>query len=104
MNNITAEINIYNKKRRFSMFQTTDIETINAIIAPEQNKVFYVGGIIELYDSDEKKNKKWKVLQIEVNVYKKEDMLPIEVVKELHQGNLNASNIQLIIDVEEFLE
>ena len=28
MNNITGQINIYNKKRGFSIFQTTDIETI----------------------------------------------------------------------------
>jgi len=104
MNNITAQINIYHHTKRFSIFQTTDIETINAIIVPDQNKIFYVGGVIELYDSDEEKNKKWKVVQIEVSIHEKESMLPIEVIQDKYQGNINTNNIQIIIDVEDYIE
>lgn len=99
MNNITGQINIYNKKQGFSIFQTTDIETINAIIAPNQNKIFCVGGIIELHDSDFERNKKWKVLQIEVHISDKEYMIPPDVTN--WQGNKNPHNIQIIIYVEE---
>src|SRR5689334_7512267 len=99
MNNITGQINIYHKKRGFSIFQTTDIETINAIIAPDQNKIFYVGGIIELYDSDAQTNKKWKVVQIEVYVSDQEYMLPPDVTN--WQGNKNPHNIQIIVYVDE---
>ena len=99
MNNITGQINIYHKKRGFSIFQTTDIETINAIIAPDQNKIFFVGGIIELYDSDAQANKKWKVVQIEVYVSDQEYMLPPDVTN--WQGNKNPHNIQIIVYVDE---
>jgi len=99
MNNITGQINIYHKKRGFSIFQTTDIEAINAIIAPDQNKMFYVGGIVELNDGDFQANKKWKVLQIEVRVSDKEYMLPSEVTN--WQGHKNPHNIQIIVYVEE---
>jgi hypothetical protein len=102
MNNITGQINIYHKKRGFSIFQTTDIETINALITPNQNKIFYVGGIIELYDSDFDANKKWKVEQIEVSISDKEHMLPPEVTN--WQGNKNPHNIQIIIYVDEVVD
>jgi len=99
MNNITGQINIYHKKRGFSIFQTTDIETINAIIAPNQNKIFYVGGTIELYDSNLQANTKWKVVQIEIYISDSEYMLPPDVTN--WQGNKNPHNIQIIIYVDE---
>lgn len=103
MNNITTQINIYNKKRGFSIFQTTDILTINAIIAEEQDKRFTVGAVIELIES-EGDNKKWKIVQIEVSVYNSEILLPVEVIQDAYQGQLNPYNTQIIVYVEEFSE
>lgn len=99
MNNITTEINIYHGKKGFSIFQTTDIEALNGIILPEQDKTLYVGSIIELYDQSLERAIKWKVTQIEILIYEKETMLPPELTN--WQGYKNPRNMQVIAYVEE---
>jgi hypothetical protein len=51
MNNITTQINIYNKKGGTSLFQTTDIETINFVLKkghPNASKELFVGAVFDL--------------------------------------------------------
>lgn len=103
MNNITASINIYHAKRGFSMFRTTDIETINAILSKDYDPIFSVGREIEIYDSDLKGNKKWKVVDISVTIMDKEIMLPLEVLEITNQGNINSNNIDIIVYVEDII-
>ena len=102
MNNITTRISLYHQKRGFSIFQTTDIEAINQIINDGQDKLFQVGGQIDLYDSQLDKNIKWKILQIQVGFFDKEIMLPVEGSNT--QGYKNPYNNEIIVYVEESSE
>jgi hypothetical protein len=108
MNNITTQINIYNRKRGFSLFQTTDIETINLVLKtghPNDSKKLFVGAIIELRKEGAGDIYiKWKVVQMTAYITEGEINLPIEVAQAQYQGNINAHNLQLIVDVEEFSE
>jgi hypothetical protein len=90
------------------LFQTSDIETINFVLKtghPNASKELFVGAVIELRaEGNENKYKRWKVLGIDIIISAREINLPIEVAQEKYQGNINAHNLQLIVDVEEFSE
>jgi hypothetical protein len=108
MNNITTQINIYNKKGGTSLFQTTDIETINFVLKkghPNASKELFVGAVFDLrIEGSENKYKRWKVVGIDIIISDGEINLPIEIAQQQYQGNINAHNLQLIVDVEEFSE